>query len=51
VGEMVGAFVRRTRGRGCFLLEGGYVVEKLGECVEGVLRGFMAGVNGGEREG
>jgi acetoin utilization deacetylase AcuC-like enzyme len=44
VGKEIGLFVRRVQGKTCFLLEGGYVVEKLGECVEAVLRGFMNGV-------
>lgn len=44
VGMEIGRFVRRINGRACFLLEGGYVVEKLGECVEGVLRGYMQGL-------
>jgi hypothetical protein len=46
VGGVVGGFVGRIGGRCCFLLEGGYVVDRLGECVEGVLRGFIDGVGG-----
>jgi acetoin utilization deacetylase AcuC-like enzyme len=44
IGREIGRFVRNVNGKSCFLLEGGYVVERLGECVEGVFRGFMAGV-------
>jgi len=44
VGESIGDFVAQVNGRTAFLLEGGYVVEKLGECVEAVFRGFMRGV-------
>jgi acetoin utilization deacetylase AcuC-like enzyme len=45
IGGEIGRFVRRIKAKTCFLLEGGYVVEKLGECVEAVLRGFMHGSN------
>ena len=41
LGENIGDFVAQVNGRTAFLLEGGYVVEKLGECVEAVFRGFM----------
>jgi acetoin utilization deacetylase AcuC-like enzyme len=44
IGLTIGEFVGSVGARGCFLLEGGYVVEKLGECVEGVLRGYMRGL-------
>ena len=44
IGRTIGEFVKRLRGRACFLLEGGYVVEKLGECVEAVFRGYMQGL-------
>jgi acetoin utilization deacetylase AcuC-like enzyme len=47
IGLEIGRFACRVRGNTCFLLEGGYVVEKLGECVEGVLRGYMDGVSHG----
>jgi acetoin utilization deacetylase AcuC-like enzyme len=41
VGGVIGTFVGAIMGRCAFLLEGGYVVEKLGECVEAVFRGYM----------
>jgi acetoin utilization deacetylase AcuC-like enzyme len=41
VGSVIGTFVDAVKGRCAFLLEGGYVVEKLGECVEAVFRGYM----------
>jgi len=41
MGEVIGQFVRHVGGKTCFLLEGGYVVEKLGECVEAVFRGYI----------
>ena len=41
IGRTIGGFVRLLGGRVCFLLEGGYVVEKLGECIEAVFRGYM----------
>jgi len=44
VGENIGDFVAQVNGRTAFLLEGGYVVEKLGECVEAVFRGFIRGL-------
>jgi acetoin utilization deacetylase AcuC-like enzyme len=44
VGMEIGRFVRRIKGKACFVLEGGYVVDKLGECVEGVLRGYIRGL-------
>ena len=44
IGKEIGRFVRRIGARTCFILEGGYVIEKLGECVEGVFRGYMYGL-------
>jgi acetoin utilization deacetylase AcuC-like enzyme len=44
IGNEIGKFVYDRRSKCCFLLEGGYVVERLGECVEGVFRGYMNGV-------
>jgi acetoin utilization deacetylase AcuC-like enzyme len=44
IGREIGQFVHRIHGKGSFILEGGYVVEKLGECVEAVLRGYMQGL-------
>jgi acetoin utilization deacetylase AcuC-like enzyme len=44
MGVEIGRFVRCVSGKTCFLLEGGYVVEKLGECIEGVFRGYITGV-------
>ena len=41
IGSEIGRFVRLVGGKTCFLLEGGYVVERLGECVEGVFRGYV----------
>jgi acetoin utilization deacetylase AcuC-like enzyme len=41
IGAEIGKFVKSVQGKTCFLLEGGYVVEKLGECVEGVFRGYI----------
>ena len=45
IGSTIGEFVKVIGGRACFLLEGGYVIEKIGECVEGVLRGYMNGIS------
>lgn len=44
IGKEIGKFVKNVQGKTCFLLEGGYVVERLGECAEGVFRGFINGV-------
>lgn len=44
IGNEIGVFAKQVRARSCFLLEGGYVVDRLGECVEGVFRGFMHAV-------
>jgi acetoin utilization deacetylase AcuC-like enzyme len=44
VGEEIGQFVRIIGGKTTFLLEGGYVVEKLGECIEAVFRGYIHGL-------
>ncbi len=41
IGAEIGKFVKIVGGKTCFLLEGGYVVEKLGECIEGVFRGYI----------
>ena len=41
VGAVIGTFVHAVKGHCAFLLEGGYVVEKLGKCVEAVFRGYM----------
>jgi acetoin utilization deacetylase AcuC-like enzyme len=45
MGGEIGNFVHQINGKTCFLLEGGYVVDKLGECVEGVFRGYMQTVH------
>jgi len=44
IGLEIGKFVRDVEAETCFLLEGGYVVERLGECVEGVFRGYLQGL-------
>jgi len=41
IGKEVGDFSSAVNGKTCFLLEGGYVVSKLGVCVENVFRGFI----------
>ena len=45
IGRKIGGFVKQIGGRVSFLLEGGYVVEKLGECIEAVFRGYMHGLD------
>ena len=44
IGRNIGVFARALGGKVCFLLEGGYVIEKLGECVEAVFRGYIHGL-------
>jgi acetoin utilization deacetylase AcuC-like enzyme len=41
IGKEIGDFSNAINAKTCFLLEGGYVVSKLGVCVENVFRGFI----------
>ena len=41
LGKEIGDFARQVNGKTCFLLEGGYVISKLGACIENVFKGFM----------
>jgi acetoin utilization deacetylase AcuC-like enzyme len=40
IGSEIGTFAEAVGAKTCFLLEGGYVVDRLGECVDGVFTGF-----------
>jgi len=41
IGKEIGEFSQSVNGKTCFLLEGGYVVSKLGECIQNVFSGFI----------
>jgi len=41
IGKEIGEFSHSVNAKTCFLLEGGYVVSKLGQCIQNVFTGFI----------